>query len=78
MSEPIYEISRDMGDDPQTSQVAMYRDMLPQRHRIDEIDDEAPRDIFHWMHEEDWRETDAYKDPLVEESYFEEQEEEEG
>jgi hypothetical protein len=60
-----------MGDDVQVSWVAMYRDKLPQRHRIDEIDDEAARGISRWVHEEDLRETDTYVDVLEEpKSYF--------
>lgn len=63
----IYEISQDLGDDPQDSLCAMYRDTLPERHRIDEIDDGgARRDVVHWMQEEDARETDAHRDPLEE------------
>ncbi|MEV0151160.1 MULTISPECIES: hypothetical protein [unclassified Nonomuraea] len=72
MSEQLYEISHDMGDDVQESHVAMYRDSFPQRHRIDEIDDEVARGISRWVHEEDPRESDTYVDPLEESrSYFE-------
>jgi hypothetical protein len=66
MSDSIYEISRDMGDDVQASWVAMYRDTFPQRHRIDEIDDEVTRGISRWVREEDPRETDAHVDLLEE------------
>ncbi|GAA2804307.1 MULTISPECIES: hypothetical protein [Nonomuraea] len=66
MSDQPYEVSLDMGDDVQESWIAMYRDRYPERHHIDEIDDEATRGIFHWMNEEDKRETDAHPDPLAE------------
>ncbi|WP_327089626.1 hypothetical protein OIE66_03105 [Nonomuraea sp. NBC_01738] len=72
MSDQPYEIGHDLGDDVQESLVAMYSDKLPERHRIDEIDDEADRGITHWMQEEDGRESDSFKDPLEEpKSYFE-------
>ncbi|WP_336208187.1 hypothetical protein [Nonomuraea sp. LPB2021202275-12-8] len=72
MSEQPYEISQDLGDDMQASSAAMYLDRLPQRHRIDEIDDEAARGISSWVREEDARESDTFVDPLYEpRSYFE-------
>ncbi|WP_049570442.1 hypothetical protein [Nonomuraea sp. SBT364] len=71
MSEQPYEVSLDLGDDPQASFAAMYLDRLPQRHRIDEIDDEAARGISRWTREEDVRESDTHVDPLAEpECYF--------
>ncbi|MFB4279502.1 MULTISPECIES: hypothetical protein [unclassified Nonomuraea] len=60
----IYRISRDMGDDPQTSLVDMYQDRLPYRHRIAEIDDEVSRGISRWVREEDPRESDTYVNPF--------------
>lgn len=78
MTDQPYEIGHDLGDDVQESIIAMYQDRLPERHRIDEIDDHAARGISRWMNEEDKRETDTYVDPLEEpKSYFEEEEEEE-
>ncbi|WP_344578563.1 hypothetical protein [Nonomuraea roseoviolacea] len=72
MSEQLYEISYDMGDDVQESWVALYRDRFPERHRIAEIDDEAARGISRWVHEEDPRESDTHEDLLEEpRSYFE-------
>ncbi|MGW0483629.1 hypothetical protein [Nonomuraea sp. NPDC003214] len=69
MSEQPYEVSQDLGDDPQASFAAMYLDRLPQRHRID---DAAARGISRWTREEDVRESDAHVDPLAEpECYFE-------
>ncbi|WP_162794974.1 hypothetical protein [Nonomuraea lactucae] len=74
MSDQIYEISHDMGDDVQASWVAMYRDRFPQRHRIDEIDDEVTRGISRWVREEDGRESDTHVDLLEEpKSYFEQE-----
>ncbi|MEU8245487.1 hypothetical protein [Nonomuraea sp. NPDC048916] len=74
MSEELYEISHDMGDDPQESWIAMYLDRLPQLHRIDEIDDEVARNISRWVREEDGRESDTHLDLLEEpRSYFEEE-----
>jgi predicted methyltransferase len=72
MSEQLYEISRDLGDDAQVSIAAMYLDRLPQRHRIAEIDDEAARSISRWVHEEDCRDCDTFLDPLVE-TYFDQE-----
>jgi hypothetical protein len=66
MSENLYEISHDMGDDPQVSFVEMYRDLFPQLHQIDEIDDEVDRGISRWVSEEDDRESEPSSDPLEE------------
>ena len=74
MSENLYEISHDMGDDPQASFVEMYRDLFPRIHRIDEIDDEVDRGISRWVSEEDDRESEFSPDPL-EEPYGDEGEE---
>jgi hypothetical protein len=71
MSEQPYEISKDLGDDPQQSWAAMYEDRFPQRHRIAEIDDHVARGINRWVHEEDLRESDTYVDPLEEPQPFE-------
>ncbi|WP_157249615.1 hypothetical protein [Nonomuraea typhae] len=77
MTDVPYEISQDLGDDPQESLIAMYQDKLPERHKIAEIDDEADRSIVTWMREEDKRDTDAHPDLLEEpRSYFQEQEQE--
>ncbi|MFD9940687.1 hypothetical protein ACFWYW_35425 [Nonomuraea sp. NPDC059023] len=79
MTEQPYEISQDMGDDPQESVIAMYKDKLPERHKIDEIDDEADRSIVTWMREEDHRQTDAHVDLLQEpRTYFPEDDEDQG
>ncbi|MFD1940338.1 MULTISPECIES: hypothetical protein [Nonomuraea] len=72
MSDQPYEISQDMGDDVQESSIAMYKDSYPERHHINEIDDECTRGIFHWMNEEDRRVTDAHPDPLEEPRSFNE------
>lgn len=72
MTDQPYEVSRDLGEDVQESTIAMYNDKLPERHKIDEIDDEADRSSVAWVREEDQRETDTYVDPLEESSsYFE-------
>lgn len=78
MTDQPYEVSSDLGEDVQESTIAMYQDKLPERHKIDEIDDEADRGITAWVREEDERETDTYVDPLVETSYFEEAEDADG
>ncbi|MEU7749022.1 hypothetical protein [Nonomuraea sp. NPDC049158] len=71
MSDQLYDISHDMGDDVQLSATAMYLDRLPQRHRILEIDDEAARSISRWVNEEDGRVSDAFADPLEDSFFFE-------
>ncbi|MFI6296393.1 hypothetical protein ACIBEJ_32695 [Nonomuraea sp. NPDC050790] len=79
MTDQPYEISQDMGDDPQESVIAMYNDKLPERHRIDEIDDEADRSIVTWMREEDTRQTDAHVDLLQEpRTYFQDEDDDQG
>jgi hypothetical protein len=71
MSEQPYEISQDLGNDPQASFAAMYLDQFPQRHRIVEIDDEAERGISRWVREEDGRVEDTYADQFGEpDDYF--------
>ncbi|MEU0572042.1 hypothetical protein ABZ297_42500 [Nonomuraea sp. NPDC005983] len=70
MSEQPYDIGHDLGDDVQLSSCAMYQDRFPQRHRIDEIDDEAGRSISQWVREEDGRESDAVADPLEESTSY--------
>lgn len=66
MSEQPYEISKDLGNDPQMSFTAMYQDVFPQRHRIAEIDDGVARGISRWLREEDPRESDTFVNPLDE------------
>lgn len=78
MTDQPYEVSRDLGEDVQESTIAMYSDKFPERHRIDEIDDEADRSVKAWVREEDPRETDAHRDLLDESSYFPDEDEDEG
>ncbi|MEV0587320.1 hypothetical protein [Nonomuraea sp. NPDC050310] len=66
MTDQPYNVNSDLGDDEQVSEAALYRDTYPERHRIQEIDDEASRGIFHWVNEEDPRENDTRPDPLKE------------
>ncbi|MFI6482548.1 hypothetical protein ACIBH1_31760 [Nonomuraea sp. NPDC050663] len=66
MTDQPYNVNQDLGDDEQISEEALYLDRLPQRHKIEEIDDEASRGIFHWVNEEDKRDSDTYNDPLEE------------
>ncbi|MFI6325076.1 hypothetical protein ACIBG8_46700 [Nonomuraea sp. NPDC050556] len=70
MTDQPYEVSSDLGEDVQESTIAMYQDKFPERHRIDEIDDEADRSVKAWVREEDPRETDAHPDILDESTYF--------